>query len=119
MRRTESLEIVRGEPREGDEIKAVKRLMRAVLNDAVRCYYRAVPRTGAPCGTYAARAADAAAWFADTQADSIFAFENVCGVLAIDPSAMRAALREGAARSLLDCRTPGPGRASLTRLEAR
>lgn len=71
-------------------IRPIKRLMLAVLEDAMRCYQT--------CGNARGRArrrlfAEAEAWLLDHRADGPFAFETICQTLGIDPGCLRSGLR--------------------------
>ena len=70
--------------------RPIKRLMLAVLVDAVRCY-----QTYANSRSRAQRRlfVEAEAWLMDSKADGPFAFETVCETLDIDPSCLREGLR--------------------------
>ncbi|HZO83513.1 MAG TPA: hypothetical protein VFB33_17610 [Candidatus Binataceae bacterium] len=72
-------------------IRPIKRLMLAVLEDAMRCYQT--------CGNSRSRArqrmfAEAEAWLLDGSADGPFAFETICQTLGIEPGCLRKGLRE-------------------------
>ncbi len=67
-----------------------ERLMLALLQDAVGCFFkymRAGNRTGKE--TFA----DAETWILKKDSDRIFSFENVCALLGLSPSCLRAELR--------------------------
>jgi hypothetical protein len=71
-------------------VRPIKRLMLAVLEDAMRCYQS--------CATSRSRAqrrlfVDAEAWLMDRKADGAFSFETVCETLGIDPNCLREGLR--------------------------
>ena len=70
--------------------RPIKRLMLAVLEDAMRCY-----QTCASSHSRAQRRlfVDAESWLMDRKADGPFAFETVCVTLGIDPSCLREGLR--------------------------
>jgi len=70
--------------------RPIKRLMSAVLADAIRCY-----QTYANSGSRAQRRlfVEAEAWLMDSKADGPFAYETVCETLDIDPSCLREGLR--------------------------
>jgi len=70
--------------------RPIKRLMLAVLEDAMRCY-----QTYASSRNTAHRRlfVDAERWLMDRKADGVFAFENVCETLGIEPSSLRTGLR--------------------------
>ena len=70
--------------------RPIKRLMLAVLEDAMRCY-----QTCANSRNRAQRRlfVEAEAWLMDRKADGPFAFETVCETLGINPSCLREGLR--------------------------
>jgi hypothetical protein len=70
--------------------RPIKRLMLAVLEDAMRCY-----QTYASSRNPAQRRlfVDAERWLMDRGAGGVFAFETVCETLGIEPSCLRAGLR--------------------------
>jgi len=70
--------------------RPIKRLMLAVLEDAMRCY-----QTYARSRNRAQRRlfVEAEAWLMDRGADGAFAFETVCEALGIEPSCLRDGLR--------------------------
>ena len=70
--------------------RPVRRLMLAVLADAIRCYQTyANPRNRAQRRLFV----EAEAWLMDSKADGPFAFETVCETLDMDPSCLREGLR--------------------------
>ena len=70
--------------------RPIKRLMLAVLEDAMRCYLTyANSRSGPQRRLFV----EAEAWLADRKADGAFAFETVCETLGIDPNCLREGLR--------------------------
>lgn len=71
-------------------VRPIKRLMLAVLEDAMRCY-----QTYANSRNRAQRRlfVDAEMWLMDRHAGGVFAFETVCETLGIEPSCLRAGLR--------------------------
>jgi hypothetical protein len=70
--------------------RSVKRLMLAVLEDAMRCYLTyANSRSRAQRRLFV----EAQAWLMDREADGAFAFETVCETLGIDPNYLREGLR--------------------------
>jgi hypothetical protein len=74
--------------RDDHETQAVKRLMLAVLSDAVRCflaYAAARDRTGR------LRFAEAEAWILDHKPEGPFAFVTICESLGIEPNCLREA----------------------------
>ena len=71
-------------------IRPIKRLMLAVLEDAMRCYQT--------CGNARSRLrrrlfAEAEAWILDRRAEGPFAFETICQTLGIEPDCLRKGLR--------------------------
>jgi len=78
-------------------VRPIKRLMLAVLEDAMRCY-----QTYARSGSRAQRRLflDAETWLMDRGADGAFAFETVCDTLGIDPSCLRDGLRKWRVKQL-------------------
>lgn len=70
--------------------RPIKRLMLAVLEDAMRCY-----QTYASSRNPVQRRlfVDAERWLMDRTAGGVFAFETVCENLGIEPSCLRAGLR--------------------------
>jgi hypothetical protein len=71
--------------------RPIKRLMLAVLEDAMRCYLTyANSRSRAQRRLFV----EAEAWLADRKADGAFAFETVCETLGIDPNCLREGLRQ-------------------------
>lgn len=70
--------------------RPIKRLMLAVLEDAMRCYQSyANSRNRALRRLFV----EAEAWLMDRKSDGPFAFETVCGNLGIEPSCLREGLR--------------------------
>ena len=70
--------------------RPIKRLMLAVLEDAMRCYQA---YAGARSCAQRRLFVEAEAWFMDRKADGAFAFETVCETLGIEPSCLRQGLR--------------------------
>jgi len=70
--------------------RPIKRLMLAVLEDAMRCY-----QTYASSRNRVQRRlfVEAEKWLMDRRAGGVFAFETVCETLGIEPSCLRAGLR--------------------------
>lgn len=68
--------------------RPVKRLMLAVLEDAMRCYQT---YANSHNGNQRRLFVDAEAWLMDRRADGPFAFETVCETLGIEPSSTRGA----------------------------
>ena len=80
-----------GVHREDHETRAVKRLMLAVLSDAVRCF-QAYTDARNPAGRL--RFAEAQAWSLDRKAEGPFAFVTICESLGIEPNCMRDGIRQ-------------------------
>ena len=71
-------------------VRPIKRLMLAVLEDAMRCYQTyAASRSSAQRRLFV----EAEAWLMDRRADGAFAFITVCETLGIDPNCLREGLR--------------------------
>jgi hypothetical protein len=83
-------------------VRPIRRLMLAVLEDAMRCY-----QTYANSRSRAHRRLfiEAEAWLMDRRADSVFSFTTVCEALGIDPTCLREGLRRWRAQ-LLDGMNP-------------
>lgn len=75
----------------GAAVHPIKRLMLAVLEDALRCYqtYR-----GARFGLHRQLFAETELWLWDRRADGPFAVETICDALGINPECLRNALRK-------------------------
>ena len=67
-----------------------RRLMLAILTDAVRCYQAGV---SLPSGTRSQVFAEAENWLFHAPHKTPFSFEDVCGALEIDPAYLRKGLR--------------------------
>src|SRR5215469_9133027 len=75
-----------------EDLPSIKRLMLAVLQDALECL---AGGANYPGGLNTHRSAqDAAMWVADTNERDIFSFNSVCDVLGLDAAAVRKALIE-------------------------
>lgn len=71
-------------------VRPIKRLMLAVLEDAMRCYQTyASSRSSAQRRLFV----EAEAWLMDRRADGPFAFVTVCETLGINPNCLREGLR--------------------------
>ena len=68
-----------------------RRLMAAVLDDAVRVYGEGSSPRLTPGQYQGVR--EAKHWFANDDPEWLFSFENVCAVLHLDPAAIRRRLR--------------------------
>jgi hypothetical protein len=77
--------------REDRETRAVKRLMLAVLSDAVRCFL-AYADARDPAGRL--RFAEVQAWILDHKAEGPFAFVTICESLGIEPNCLRNGIRQ-------------------------
>jgi hypothetical protein len=77
--------------RDDHETQAVKRLMSAVLSDAVRCFQA---YAAARNRTARLRFAEAEAWILDHKAEGPFAFVTICESLGIEPNRMREGIRQ-------------------------
>jgi|ERR1700737_4075974 hypothetical protein len=77
--------------RDDPETQAVKRLMLAVLVDAVRCF-QAYAAARNPAERL--RFAEAEAWILDHKAEGPFAFVTICESLGIEPNCMREGIRQ-------------------------
>jgi hypothetical protein len=77
--------------RDDSAIAPVKRLMMAVLEDALRCFQNNADALGGP----RKRAfTEAEQWLCTDKGDGPFSFETVCETLGIEPQYLRAGLRE-------------------------
>lgn len=71
--------------------RPIKRLMLAVLEDAMRCYQS---YASSRKRTQRRLFIDAERWLMDRDGGGVFAFESVCETLGIEPSCLRAGLRQ-------------------------
>ena len=71
--------------------RPIKRLMLAVLEDAVRCYLTYANSRSRPQRRLFV---EAEGWLMDRKADGAFAFETICETLGIDPNCLREGLRQ-------------------------
>ena len=78
-------------PHRNGEMEAVSRLMFAMLEDAIRCYWDI--DTARNPAVYK-EAAQAKWWLFGPPNGGLFSFENVCDVLEIDGAALRRELRK-------------------------
>jgi hypothetical protein len=77
--------------RDDSAIAPVKRLMMAVLEDALRCFQNnADARNGPRKRVFV----EAEQWLCGDTSDGLFSFETVCETLGIEPSFLRGGLRE-------------------------
>ncbi|MGH8013033.1 MAG: hypothetical protein ACREQ4_11075 [Candidatus Binataceae bacterium] len=81
----------------------IRRLMMAVLADAIRCF-----QTGVSARVHPRRRefVEAEQWLFDAHADGAFSFENVCCALGIGPDYLRRALCRWRMRKLSGARSP-------------
>ena len=79
------------------ELEPERRLMLAILTDAVRCYQTGV---AVPGGTRSQVFAEAENWLFHTPQKTPFSYEDVCGALEIDPAYLRKGLRRWRAQRL-------------------
>lgn len=81
----------------GATLQPEKRLMLAVLEDAVTVFLREATREPSDLS---AEFLDAQAWIVSEEAEWPFSFENICRALALEPTAIRRGLREWRTRQL-------------------
>ena len=93
-----------------EALEPVKRLMLAVLTDAVRCY-----QVGSDAQKTSRRRAfrEAEEWLFRTKSDGPFSFENVCCTLDIAPDYLRHALHKWQARRVRGARVALVRRSSV------
>jgi hypothetical protein len=77
--------------RDDSAIAPVKRLMMAVLEDALRCFQNNADAKGGPRKRLFAEAEQ---WLCGEGGDGPFSFDTVCETLGIEPRFLRAGLRE-------------------------
>jgi hypothetical protein len=110
-----------GERSSSEDLSSIKRLMLAVLQDALECLAgRAVCTGGSDTSR---RLREAAEWVADNNETEVFSFNSVCEVLGVDAAAVRKALIEGRRSGLrISRRSPvmrGSGKLSRTPFRKR
>jgi hypothetical protein len=105
-----------GARREGKQMEALKRLMCAILEDALRCFER---NLGAYAVVRRREFREVENWlFRETKGEGPFSFENVCDALNVDPNRLRRVISERRA-NILAGRIPSPlSRRSPVRREA-
>ncbi len=83
--------------------EGVRRLMLAVLTDAVRCY-----QAGFDTKSMARRRVfrEAEQWLFYSNADGLFSFENICGAMDLAPDHVRDVLRRWRAEKLCGANPP-------------
>jgi len=93
-----------------------RRLMLAILEDAVECFQKY-------CGTKEARGrqlcSDAEEWFLSDDRDWLFSFVNVCEILELQPEFIRQGLLTWKTRQLTMPPAPKPASAAPTRTSGR
>lgn len=77
--------------RDDGEIRPVKRLMLAVLEDALRCFQN---NANAKTGLRKRLFAEAEEWLCGSSGDGPFSFDTVCETLGIEPEFLRKGLVE-------------------------
>jgi hypothetical protein len=97
-------------------ILPIKRLMLAVLEDAMRCYQGYF---NARTATHRRLFAEAEAWVWDRKADGPFAFDTICETLGINTECMRNSLREWRIQQLNGTAPPRLARRSPVTREGR
>jgi hypothetical protein len=80
-----------GSRRDDPETHAIKRLMFAVLADAVRCFQTC---TGARSRAARRILIETETWISDRDAEGPFTFEGICEMLGMEPGRLREGLRE-------------------------
>ena len=80
--------------RDTDEMESIKKLMTAILVDALQCY-----QTGQHQAVKKAKALEACTWIFGSYADFPFSFTNVCAELGVSPDRIRQHLRESDPRA--------------------
>ena len=75
-----------------EDLLSIRRLMLAILQDALECLAGRAAYPGRLNTIRSAR--DAARWVADTNERDIFSFNSICDVLGLDAAAVRKALIE-------------------------
>jgi hypothetical protein len=85
------------------QLEGEKRLMIAILKDAVECLekYRDA-RSGPGCGNYQ----NALEWVEDTSTDWLYSFTNICELLGFDPAYLRESLLKRENRYIKPDRQP-------------
>jgi len=83
--------------RDDSTIAPVKRLMMAVLEDALRCFQN---NADAKSGPRRRLFTEAEQWLCGESGDGPFSFETVCETLGIEPGFLRSGLREWRSQQL-------------------
>lgn len=79
-----------GERSDDSAVRPIKRLMLAILEDALRCMHK---NAHAKNGTHRRMFRDAERWLCSDNDNVIFSFTVVCETLGIDPEYLRSGLR--------------------------
>lgn len=77
--------------RRSHHLQPEKRLMLALLDDAVKCFQKYLP---AKSGRGKRRFTEVEQWFWDKTREDTFSFEHVCAVLGLSPSYLRRMLNQ-------------------------
>jgi hypothetical protein len=77
--------------RNGSATAPVRRLMMAVLEDALRCFQN---HSEAKSGSYKRLFNEVEQWLCSEEGDGPFSFETVCETLGIEPAFLRSGLRK-------------------------
>lgn len=77
--------------RDDSAVAPVKRLMMAILEDALRCFQN---NADAPSGPRKRLFNEAEQWLCADKGDGPFSFETVCETLGIEPQYLRSGLRD-------------------------
>ena len=80
--------------RDAGEMESIKKLMTAVLVDALQCY-----QTGRRQAVKRVKALEACAWIFGNYADFPFSFTNVCAELGLSPDHIKKQLRDSDPRA--------------------
>lgn len=88
------------------ELDSERRLMMAILEDAVNCFRKHGRATDPKARQLFL---DAEEWIASTDASWLFSFENVCATLGFDAEYLRRGLRKLQAAQAADATDPAPG----------
>ena len=81
--------------RRSEPLEPEKALLLAILEDAIHCYQK---YAGSRSRAGRAQFREAEAWLMSGGDGWVFAFDNVCELLGLDPEYVRRGLRESAAR---------------------
>lgn len=101
---------VQANARRGRQAEGERRLMLAVLRDALECYQKHAASTD-PLGRE--QFEEAEAWLLEESVVGCFSFENICAILGIDPAWLRRRLQEWRNREVV-ARSPESGPAVVS-----